>query len=96
MAAVLAIQQSLTDWLASDALAFEVLFLSKTNEPQLQEEWSIFELLFHEENRSGRLCWHGLTSKSWAFAVKRTRDKAYATAYGCMPSLRKTSKPGWR
>ncbi len=55
MALVVAMVRTLTDWLASDSLKFEVVFLSNAIKGQLADEWNLIEVLLQDELRAGRL-----------------------------------------
>lgn len=55
MAVVVAMVRTLTDWLASDSLKFEVLFAADVNKGQLTDEWNVIEMLLHDEIQAGRL-----------------------------------------
>lgn len=52
-AAVLAVVRRLSDWLSTDALRFELLFLGTGPKPPLQAEAKLFEILLSEMRASG-------------------------------------------
>lgn len=55
MAVIVAMVKTLTDWLASDALHFELLFIADDTRLELQDEWTVLELIFRNEIHAGRL-----------------------------------------
>lgn len=55
LAAIFTLVQTLTEWLASDALQFEVAFLSDLPKGELRSEREVIEMLFREETKAGRL-----------------------------------------
>ena len=55
MAVIVSVVKTLTDWLASDALQFELLFKCEDSKLELKDEWSVLELIFRDEIHAGRL-----------------------------------------
>ena len=55
MAIVVSMVRTLSDWLSSDALQFELLFPIDSAKLKLQDEWDVLQLIFGEEIRAGRL-----------------------------------------
>lgn len=55
LATVATMVQTLSDWLASEALHFDIAFLSEVPKDELREERDVLEMLFREEIRTGRL-----------------------------------------
>ena len=55
LAVIVAMVKTLTDWLASDALHFEILFIADEPRIELQDEWSVLEMIFRDEIHGGRL-----------------------------------------
>ena len=55
LSVIVAMVKTLTDWLASDALNFEILFIADEPRFELQDEWSVLEMLFRDEIHAGRL-----------------------------------------
>ncbi len=78
MATVLAMVRTLTDWLASDALRFEILFVRDSNAAPASDEQALLAMIFQEEIKAGRM-WLGEV----ASAAVRARYEEHARQSLC-------------